>query len=214
MIEILGPDGRTETHLGVVGAGNNVVLVLPREEGHDGAERLLGDDARVLGWTIDNGRGNEVAGLVFVLAANSNAPLLLLDVAEEGLDLLKLHAVLHGTQEDALLVALAGLDRLGELDSFVTELLVDVFVNVYTLDGKADLAGVEEGEGGNFLSGGYNIDVLADNGWVVAAELEGDTLEGLGCGLHDLLASDRGTSEGDLGWAGVGCEHWSEIIAA
>ena len=51
--------------------------------------------------------------------------------------------------ENTLLVSFADLQGLGESYNGLAELLVNVFVYVDTLDGQADLAGVEEGKCAN-----------------------------------------------------------------
>jgi hypothetical protein len=46
----------------------------------------------------------------------------------------------------------------------------------------------------------------------VYVQLKSDSLEGLRCALHDLLASECAASETDLVWAGMCCQPWAEVI--
>ena len=193
LLQIIRPDTRPQPHLGIVRAINNILLVLPRHERHDGPKGLLGrDPARVAGLVDDRGR-DEVPRLgLIVLAADGDGQFLLLDVAEEGLDFFELHAVLHGAKEDAFFVAGADFEGGGEGHDGVAELFVDLFVDVDAFDGQADLAGVHEGEGSDLeeiwsagpvqgmegegrylLSCFLHVDVLADDGWVVASPVIG-----------------------------------------
>jgi hypothetical protein len=58
---------------------------------------------------------------------------------------------LDWAHEDAFLISLADLEGLGEGDCGVAEFVVDGFVDVYAFDGDADLARVEEAEGGDLF---------------------------------------------------------------
>lgn len=172
LLEVVGPHRGAKTHLRVVCAVNDILLVLPYEEGHDGTEWLFCDNAGVLLRVVDDGGGDEVAGLAgVVLAADSDVPLFLLNVVEECLDLLKLHAVLDGAEEDTLFVALASFEGLGKLDGCFLELGVDVLVHVDALDREANLARVQESEGGDLLGGRGDVNVLANNGGVVTTTI-------------------------------------------
>jgi hypothetical protein len=67
------------------------------------------------------------------------------------LDLFVLHRVLDGTKENTFFGAVAHLELLGDLDHGITELVVDGFVDIDTLNGQADLTGVEERKSGDLL---------------------------------------------------------------
>src|ERR1700759_4789208 len=65
--------------------------------------------------------------------------LLGVDGVEKALDPLILHRVLDGAKEDILLESLPEFQCLGVLDHLVTERLVDLLMDKYALQGKADL---------------------------------------------------------------------------
>jgi len=189
LIQVVRPHTCAQSHLCVVRPCNNVLLVCPCQQRHNRTKRLLRDDPGVLVRSVNDGRCDEVAWLVLVLAANCDRPFFLLNVGEERLDLLKLHAVLDGAEEDALVVAVANFECLRKFDQGVSELAMDRFMNVDTFDGKADLAGIQEGksadlqclfsrvnlsgggwmESTHLLSNSIDINVLANDGRVVAA---------------------------------------------
>jgi hypothetical protein len=212
VLDVLAPNTGAETGVGVVGALDDLLLIRPGLGGDDGAERLLGDDAAVVGRVVDDGRLDEEAllGGGGVLA-NSELIAVLAGVLEELLDLLVLHLVLHGAEQGAGL-GVADLDGLGEVDHLLEEFGVDVFVDVDTLGGDTDLAGVLEGAHDDLRSDFLDVDVGEDDGGVVAAELKGAALEGVGAGSHDLLASGDGAGERDLGDTGVGGKHGAELV--
>lgn len=99
---------------------------------------------------------------------------------------------------DTLLNTITELHRLNVLDHGITELLKDILVDVDSLNSQANLAGVRESDLSDLWCSLGDIDVLGDDTWVVTTKLESHALEGLGAGLHDLLASEGGAGEGDL----------------
>ena len=99
---------------------------------------------------------------------------------------------------NTLLSTVTELHRLNVLNHSITELLKDILMNINTLNSQADLSRVGKCHLSDLWCGLGDIDVLGDDTWVVAAELESHALEGLGAGLHDLLTSEGGAGEGDL----------------
>lgn len=84
LLHISSPDRSTESHLRVVGTGQNLLLSLPGQDWENWTEWLLGDNAGVVLWTVDDGWLDEVAwGVGWVLAADCDLPAFLLDVLEE-----------------------------------------------------------------------------------------------------------------------------------
>lgn len=214
---VSSPDGCTKSHLGVVRTLDDLVLGLPGENWENWAEWLLGDDAGVVLWTVDEGWLDEEAwGVGWVLAANGNLPALLLNVLEEftnsvvpgilsainswklrGRNLL--HRVLDWSVGDALLNSVTELHVvLDVVNHGISELVEDALVDVNALDSQADLTGVGECDLSDLWCGLLNVNVLGDNAGVVASKLESDALEGLGARLHDLLTSEGRAGEGDL----------------
>jgi hypothetical protein len=61
VLDVLAPTTGAETGVGVVGALDDLLLIRPGLGGDDGAERLLGDDAAVVGRVVDDGRLDEEA---------------------------------------------------------------------------------------------------------------------------------------------------------
>jgi hypothetical protein len=160
MVDILAPDAGAETGVGVVGAGDDFLLVRPGLSGHDRTcllvsifvsqnekkvsvgrtEWLFLDDPGVVWRVVDDSRLNEKALVgVDVRLADGKLVALLLTVLEEALDLLELHGVLDGAESDIGFVAGADLEVLCEADHFLEELLVDGLVDVDALGGNTDL---------------------------------------------------------------------------
>jgi hypothetical protein len=83
--QIIRPYRGSKTHLSVVGSRNDIRLVGPGHERNNGAEGLFGGDFRVIGGPVDDRRVNEIARLIWILAADGNSLLFLFDIAEEGL---------------------------------------------------------------------------------------------------------------------------------
>ena len=89
LLHISSPNRSTEAHLGVVRTRHNLLLSLPGQDWENWTEWLLGDNARVVLWTIDDGWLDEVAwGVGWILAADGDLPTFLLDVLEETADAL------------------------------------------------------------------------------------------------------------------------------
>jgi hypothetical protein len=203
MLDILAPDTGTETGVGVVGTLDNLLLVGPGLGGDDGAKRLFGDDAAVVGGVVDDDRIDEKALLSRGSAlADGEFVTVLAGVLDELFDLLVLHLVLDGAEEGAGL-GVTDLDGLGEVDHLLEELGVNALVDVNTLGGNADLARVLEGTHNDLWSDLLDVDIRKDDGGVVATKLKGAALQGVGASSHDLLASGDGASERDFGDAGV-----------
>jgi len=92
--------------------------------------------------------------------------------------------------------------------------LVDAFVRVNALDGHAHLAAVDEGGEKQLRGHGFWIDVLQDDGRIIATELERDALEGAGSAGHDLLAAGDRSGERNLVDTGMRAHPLPAIIVA
>jgi len=215
LLDILTPHTGTETSLGIVGTGNDLFQVRPRLRGHNGAKRLLGNDAGVVGRVINNGRLDEEAlSGSDVGLANCELVALLLAVCKEGLDLLVLHGVLDGAKQVVAVIWVAHLDRLGEGNHLSEEVLVDGLVDVDTLGSDADLARVLEGTHYDFGCHFLDIDVRENDGSVVSAQLECHALERLCGGFHHLLSCCNRSRERNLGDVGVLAHELSELVVS
>lgn len=178
-------------------------------------KRLFDNNPALVGWVVDDGGCDEESLSVRnVLATSGDLVLVLGHVLEESLDALVLHRVLNWSEVDALVIWSSDLEVVGKLGHGLESLLVDGFVDIDTLGGNAHLSAVLEGAEDQLRSDGLHIDVGHDDGGVVAAELEGYTLQGRGASGHDLLAGCNGTGEGDLGDAWVLCHHRTEFVVA
>lgn len=84
LLHISSPNRSTESHLGVVCTGQNLLLSLPGQDWENWTEWLFGDNAGVVLWTVDDGWLDEVAwGVGWVLAADCDLPTFLLNILEE-----------------------------------------------------------------------------------------------------------------------------------
>lgn len=150
---VLAPDGGAQAQVRRVDAADDVVLVAPPEDGHDGAEGLVDHDARVVGRVVDDGGGHVEALAVLGArgAPQRRLPPLLRDLLVELLQLPVLHAVLDRAEERLRVRVVARLERFGHGDHRRQKLVVDVLVHVDPLDVHADLSAVDEGEEGNLF---------------------------------------------------------------
>ena len=108
-------------------------------------------------------------------------------------------------------IADADLARLAH--ELAQELVVDVLVQEEPGAGGAALAGVgEDGEEGT-VDRLVEIGVREDDVWALAAELEGDLLDGSRRQLQDAPPGRRLPGEGDLVDAGMGGERLPDLLA-
>lgn len=153
-LHVLAPDGATQTHQGSIGTAQDIVLIRPLEKRHNGPELLLRNQTGVLrGVVYHGGRQVEAAALLGRrgLATEDDVPPLLGDVAVQVQQLGVLHAVLRRPEDGLGIAGTAALQGLDEVHEGLEESVVDVLVDVYTLDAEADLAGVHESHGCNLF---------------------------------------------------------------
>lgn len=156
-LNILTPHTSPQTILRIISPRNDIILITPLHGGEDGPKWLFNDDAGIVGWVVDDGGRDEVAiatALGFSIGAgirgpDSGFPAFFPDVGEEGLDFFVLNVVLKGANEVCGISGGADFEVCGIGDHGGEEAVVDFFVDVDTFDVHADLAGVEEGEGGD-----------------------------------------------------------------
>lgn len=173
-------------------------------------ELLLLHEQGFLGRLRDDGGGEpEPLSVGLDLAADDDLVVVLLGVVEEGLGALVVGAVAEGREQDVVLRVLLGL-----LDEELHEAVVERLVDVDALRGDADLAAVEEAADGDARDDLGEVGVLADDGGVVARELEDHLLHRLGAVLQDALAHGQGAREADVVDALVQRHALAEVRAA
>lgn len=194
------------------------------------------DDARIVGWIVNDGwfccgaliskspekyverrrwhTNEETLAGGYGISTMGEFVSLLLRILKECLDLVILHGVLDWSEQYTIFIGCANLDVFRKLYHALHELGIDGLVDVYTLRGNAHLARVEEGTHGDFRNSLVHINVRKNDARIISTKLEGDPFEGLCAGLHNLLSGGNGTSEGDLGYARVGCEKRTELVIA
>ncbi len=106
--------------------------------------------------------------------------------------------VLQRAQDIVLVEPVAHRHRRGDGGEFRADVVVDVLVDVEALEGRAGLAGVDEGAPEQVLGDGLGVGVGQDDAGVVAAQFQGQALDGVGGGLDDGLAGGGGAGEHDL----------------
>lgn len=198
--------------VGRVGQPDDLLLGLEREQARDGAEGLLLGHGHVLGHAGDDGGLVKVgAEAVELVAADDDLAALLLGVADVRVDLVDGTVVDEGPVGDALLEAVADLEFLDLGGELLGELVVDAALDVDAVGADASLArGAELGGDGTSHSG-VDVGVIEDDEGGVAAELEGQLLEGAGALLHEQLADVRRAGEGDLLNGGGGGEGLADL---
>ena len=73
---------------------------------------------------------------------------------------------------------------------------------------------MKEGERTYFWNDGFDVDVVANDGGIVAAEFQSHSFEGWRCGCHDLFAGGSGACEGYFVDIRVGGEKRPQILFA
>ena len=94
-------------------------------------------------------------------------------------------------------------DRRGPLHQPVHELVVDALLDQQARACRADLAGVQEHRREREVESDLEVGVGEDDVGVLAAQLEGDLLDGGGGRRHHLAPGDQTAGEGDQVDAGV-----------
>lgn len=148
------------------------------------------------------------------LAARYNIMIVLLTVLNDATKTFVVDLVGNGPAEirDRRVVVAGKL--LDLLDKQSQEAVVDGLVHVDALGCDADLAGVGQCASRDQGHDALEVDVLADDGGVVAGELEDDALEGARAVLHDAAADGDGAREADVVDALVQGDALAELGAA
>jgi hypothetical protein len=176
----------------------------------DRPELFLVDQPRAVGDVAHDGRADEETLLRARAAGHHRA--VLPGVFDDFLDLVELHAVLQRPDLGALFQAVADHRGAGQRRQLVAHLVIDRLMHIEPLHGDADLAAVLEGAVENALGGGLRIDVVEHDAGVVAAQLQGDPLQGLRRPGHHLLAGGRRAGEGDLAHVGVRGHRRAQVV--
>src|SRR3989338_2185844 len=158
LAQVARPDGGAETVDGTIGAGDGFVEVLNFEDGQRRAERLLLDDAGVVGDAGKERRQGKEAlgefGAVRPLAAGENLPAALDRVGHLLFDLLALRGGVERPEAGLFVEAVPDLQPLRLANELFDELVVDGFKKIEPLDGEAGLAAVVEAADGGAGDGG------------------------------------------------------------
>lgn len=112
-------------------------------------KRFFNHNSAIFLWTINDCGCDEISWAFGILSSDRDVVLLLVDVAEEGLDALVLHGILDRAKEDVFFEAFAHFQGLGMLNHRVTEWLEDLLMHKDSFESEADLG---DGESGRFSS--------------------------------------------------------------
>lgn len=228
--DVLAPHTCSKTGLAGVGTLDNLLLIVPWLGRNNWTKRLFLDDHRVVRRIVDDGWLDEKTfarsnvwltngELVTLALCNGLATMIpaisctttYLGVLEEGLDLFVLHLVLNWAKLGTVSRSTNG-HGLCAFDHSGKSLLVYVLVDVDTFGGNANLARILESAHHELRSNCLDVHIWENNRSVVAAKLKSYTLECLSTCSHDLFAGSNGSSEGNLGDAGMSSEHWAKGI--
>mmetsp|Transcript_25564 Transcript_25564/g.31017 ORF Transcript_25564/g.31017 Transcript_25564/m.31017 type:complete len:556 (-) Transcript_25564:83-1750(-) len=192
------PDASCETVLGAVGPLDQVSLVAPLEDGHNRSEDLLLCNSHVVIDVSEHGGLDEVtlgtdgaASALQVRALLNTGLNVHLDLPELLVGHLRtLVNIPEGIPDSA---------RLGERNSLLNELVIDILVYEQPRPGVTALAHIEEetevGIGNSFV----DVCVLAHDGSRLASQLQAHALEvGLCSSFHNVLTDLSGAGEGNL----------------
>ncbi|GJC94275.1 hypothetical protein ColKHC_03101 [Colletotrichum higginsianum] len=214
LVRVLGPNAGRQAKLAVIHELDSLVVTLDALDGDDGPKRLLRHDRHGV---VDAGqqRGlNEVAlgrrvveGLVGGGCVGGALGDGVLDV--------RLDRLLGPLRDDgpdvrALVERVSQLVPLENLLDGRNKGVVDLVGHVHALDRAAALARVEDGAVDDLGRGPVDVDVVADVGRVLAAELEPDVDDAVRRRLLHCEAAGHGASESDelhLGVADDGLDH-------
>ncbi|GAA3161196.1 hypothetical protein GCM10020255_044370 [Rhodococcus baikonurensis] len=185
------PYGCSEPVLTSVGADDGVGFVAERDDGKRGAELLFVDDPHSVVHLVEDGRLMEVAVPVDWFTAGGGPGAIAHGVRDQILDPLVLRFVVDGPEYCSVDRALVDLDGSRNFTERLDQSGLDTFVRVHTLDGEADLSVVGEGAAEEAGGDRIHIHVPENDGRIVSAEFQSDTLEVVGSPERDL-PPDRG----------------------
>src|ERR671925_196708 len=208
------PDRAAEPELRRVRVLERVVEVAIRDHRERRPELLLGHDPHRVGGSGEDGRGEEVAAERERRAAGGDVGAVRDGVGDEVVDSLELRPRRDRADADAVVHAVRDLDRAGALGERGDDVVVEALRRVDPLDPRADLAAVVEGAPEEAVRERDGVDVVEQDRRVVAAELEGDTLEVGRRRGRDVLAGRDRAGEADLPWDRVRAHPLAELVAA
>mmetsp|Transcript_49316 Transcript_49316/g.151700 ORF Transcript_49316/g.151700 Transcript_49316/m.151700 type:complete len:457 (+) Transcript_49316:120-1490(+) len=212
--KVAGPDRAAESILRVVCTRDGLLVGLVRRDWHHRPKLLLVKEPdALLDVGDDGGLVEEAPRPLAPASAAQNLAALRPCVLHQRAHLVQLHLVVERAVLDANLEAVPERCLLGAPHELVLELVEDVLVHEAALHRAADLARVVEGAAEDLGRHRLDVDVLAHDRRVVAAHLEGDTLDVRRARAHDLLAGGDGPCEGNLAHAGVAGQVCADVEA-
>src|SRR5436190_5294131 len=185
--DVARPDRGREAVLDAVGPVDRLLLVAERLHRDDRAEDLALDHLVVLIEAGDDGRLQEEAGRVGLVAARDDLRVGRLAL-EEALDALALASRVQRAERRVRAQRVAHDHALRLLGEAADHVVVDAPGGEHPCRRRAVLAGVVVAGARNRLHGGLHVDVVEDHDRRLAAELEVHALERLGRVLGDPLA--------------------------
>src|SRR4051795_1256920 len=211
--DVARPHRRREAVRRAVAPGDRLVLVGELLDGDDRPEDLALDHLVVLLEVGDDGRLEEEAGQVGLVAARHDLRVRR-RALEEALDALALAGRVQRPEVRVGRAHVAHHVALGLVGEAVDDVVVDLAGGEHARRGGAVLAGVVVADAGDRLEDRVEVDVVEDDDRRLAAELEVDALEGLGGVLGDPLARlDRAGERDDVD-AGVLDDRRAGVVAA
>ncbi len=184
--------------------GDDLVLVAEGLDRRDRAEDLLAEQPGVVGDAGEDGGGEEVAGAVGRLAAGDDRRALRHRVVDEVGDLVAGLGIDQRADRDAVLEAVAELERLHPRGELLDEGVVHRLVDVEAVGGGAGLAHVAHLGDHRALDRGIEVGVVEDDERGVAAELHHR--------LDDVLRGGGDQLPPDLGRAGEGDDADAQVL--
>src|SRR3954471_21888161 len=185
--DVARPHGRREAVRRAVAPRDRLLLVGELLDGDDRPEDLALDHLVVLLQVGDDGRLEEEAGQVGLVAAGDDLRVLRRTL-EEALDALALAGRVERAEVRVGRAQVAHHVPLGLLGEAVDNVVVDLARRQHARRGGAVLAGVVVAGAGDRLEDSFEVDVVEDDDRRLAAELEVHALERLRGVLGDPLA--------------------------
>jgi hypothetical protein len=166
---------------------------------NQGPELLFRDDAHVVRRVADHRERVNEATRLRLRPPRDDARAAGASVLDERGDLVELHAIRDGADQRFGLEPVAHRNPGNIGGELPDDVFVLGFVHIESLQGRAGLAGVDETAPEELLEQGLDFCSGQHDAGIVAAELEGDALQGSRSALHHFLARGHRACEDHFG---------------
>jgi len=185
------PDRGTESVIGVVRPCHRILELAVAHDRQRRTELFLIHEPHAVLQAAHQRDGVEITGPGQRLAPEEHLATVSLRILHQLDDLAELPLVLQRTQARVLVHAIPHGCRAGNIDKRVADSIVKRVVHVQALQRRAGLPGIDEGAPEHWRDERLDVRIRQDDSRIVAAEFEGEMLEGRPGARHHLAARRR-----------------------